>query len=517
MARVASVTTPPSVPTTPSAHRIWRSFAAKFVILLTIFLAVPLVTYSQFRAADADKMALVLKGVEDQGRLMAESLAPLLDRFDPRSTVNLSQALARLANDTTKAKLLYRPAGATDLKNFFYVAATPMVPPEYLEREQAELGLAGVIDQLPAICQGGQPVPLRFTNPAGEEEVLTSLTPVIAASGCWVLITSHGTRDYLGTSIGQPYWMTPEMQATGAIYVLVVLVVAWMFFDAWRSLNRFERLARNIRTAGTAFASFSQLNRIPELDGVAEEFDRLVQSLQSSAERIRRTAEENAHAFKTPLGVISQSVEPLKRAVPPDNARGHRAIEVIEEAVHRLDKLVSAARQTDEATAELVDPPRQRIDLSRLLGELTNAYREAPRADGVMVRSTIEPGIFVAGGADLLETVVENLVDNALSFSPPNGKVAVILRRNAGRAELLVEDEGPGVDQALAERIFDRYFSQRPAEPDDADAKAHERPSHFGIGLWIVRRNVEAIGGNVVAENRATGGLRMRVTLPLAR
>lgn len=122
------------------------------------------------------------------------------------------------------------------------------------------------------------------------------------------------------------------------------------------------------------------------------------------------------------------------------------------------------------------------------------------------------------GGADLLETVVENLVDNALSFSPPHGIVQVRLRRQGRRAELSVDDDGPGIEAQLADRIFDRYFSLRPeASADGGNGAVIDRPSHFGIGLWLVRRNVEAIGGTVVAENRKQGGLRMLVSLPLTR
>lgn len=76
-------------------------------------------------------------------------------------------------------------------------------------------------------------------------------------------------------------------------------------------------------------------------------------------------------------------------------------------------------------------------------------------------------------------------------------------------AELSIADTGPGVAPENLERIFDRYFSRRQSEEDQAP--------HFGIGLWIARRNVEALGGSIRAENRAPAGLVVRVSLPLTR
>ena len=121
----------------------------------------------------------------------------------------------------------------------------------------------------------------------------------------------------------------------------------------------------------------------------------------------------------------------------------------------------------------------------------------------------IEPGIAVWGNEDMLESVIENVVENAISVSPSGGLVTVTLKREGEEAILTVEDQGSGVDPENLERIFERYFSQRPADGENEE-------SHFGIGLWIVRRNVEAMGGSVTAENLDAGGLRITVRLHVA-
>ncbi|HYD31544.1 MAG TPA: HAMP domain-containing sensor histidine kinase, partial [Azospirillaceae bacterium] len=247
--------------------------------------------------------------------------------------------------------------------------------------------------------------------------------------------------------------------------------------------------------------------------GVAENFDRLVETLHESAESLRRAAEDNAHAFKTPIAVIRQSIEPLMRHIPAEEARAHRAVTMIERSVDKLDGLVSFARRMDEATADVLEPPRKRIDLSALVERMTNAYQPLVAGRRVRLEARIAPSLVVRASEDLLETVLENIIENAMSFTPEGKSVRVrLIRVGETAAELTVEDDGPGVEPANLAKIFERYFSHRPGQP----AAPGEEP-HFGIGLWIVRRNVEAVGGLVTAENRAEGGLRMKIRLPVVR
>jgi two-component system, OmpR family, sensor histidine kinase ChvG len=121
--------------------------------------------------------------------------------------------------------------------------------------------------------------------------------------------------------------------------------------------------------------------------------------------------------------------------------------------------------------------------------------------------------VTVLGGAELLETVTENLIDNALSFTPAGRQVRIRLRRFRGTAVLTVDDEGPGVAPEKLGVIFERYYSDRRAAPPQRGSSA---AGNFGVGLWIVRRNVEAMGGQVRASNRQGGGLRMEVELRAA-
>lgn len=483
-----------------------RTFAARIGVLLVVFLAVPAVLYLQFRAADDDRNSLLLENVRNQGRLVSEAIRPLLERFGPDTAKALNERVASFGQTAdVSLKVLFRPVAGNG-KGFFFLSAWPAVPAGYLEEEQGLLLATGILDKLRDTCAGNLPLALRFKPPTGGEELLASLSPIDAPTGCWVVITAYRNVAFLQSSLGRPYWRSPEVQAAAAIYLVMALVVVWLFADAWRSVRRFGGLARRIGGRRVDKVSFRQLNRMPELDGVAEEFDRMVTALDDSARVIRQTAEENAHALKAPVAVISQSVEPIKRALN-DDPHAQRAVALIEESVERLDALVSAARRLDQITAEAIEPGRETVDLSDLLTSLIDGYAESWAESGPALRRTIEPGLSVVATPDMLETVFENLIDNAYSFSPTGGWIGIAASHRDGLAEVFIEDDGPGVEEAKLERIFERYVTDRPP--------GQKGGPHFGIGLWIVRRNIESLNGTVHAENRRSGGLRVIVRLPL--
>lgn len=520
---------------------LWRSMASRLLLLTLVFIAVPVLLYDQFQRADEASQQLLLKSAQRQGELIARALEPELLGVDRTALPSLSIALARYGDDRTRLKLLVRPrvtaTGAATTPSgakagpepFFYVAAAPSLSTADIDAERRLLLEQGVLDRLGSSCAGNATLAMRVPHLEGGEEVLSSITPIKTSFGCWALVTSHATEAYISSSIGRPYWSTPAVQAAAAIYLAMAALVLAVLAGIWRNLNRFGDLARRIvggddtPERGDRDASFAARNTVPELAGVAEDFDRLVATLRDSAQSLRRAAEDNAHAFKTPIAVIRQSVEPLRRAMPAENTRSQRALAMIEKSLDKLDGLVSFARRMDEAAADLLAPSRRRVDLSSLVERMAGGYTGLLAERRLHMRSRIDAGLVVRASEETLETIVENLVENAVSFSPPEGTVSVRLTRSgpqgAMMAELVVDDEGPGVDPANLDRIFERYFSHREpgrGMPEDEAAAHQAGAAHFGIGLWIVRRNIEAFGGRVRAENRPTGGLRMTVALPLA-
>jgi two-component system, OmpR family, sensor histidine kinase ChvG len=297
-----------------------------------------------------------------------------------------------------------------------------------------------------------------------------------------------------------------------AAYAAAVGLLLWVVVGLLLNLRRLETAARSAGSDRTV--RLAALNRVPELAAVVREFDRMAGSLQAAAETSRIAAAENAHAFKTPIATITHALTPLRNAIPADNSRGRRSVELIQMTVERLDALVMASREMEEAFAKTLHPPRDRIELSAIIRHRVSA-REGRRGDAgaVCLVGNVEPDIVVDGNADLICTAVDNVIDNATGFTKPGGTVLVSVRREGAQALCCIDDEGPGSPSDDTERMFERYYTYRPSAGSAPDS---EGSGDFGIGLWVARRSIEALGGKIWAESRPIGGMRIVITLPLA-
>jgi two-component system sensor histidine kinase ChvG len=487
--------------------------ASKIFLLVVIFLVVPIILYQLFQTSDARQVALLERTVEEKGTLIASLVKPHLLQFQTESPDELQRALDEVATEGTSIKILVRPEGSASSGGFLYVAASPTVSADYLEQEREQLVKLGVFDRLAPSCDGESTSSLRFTNPAGRPEVLTSMTTVHVGKSCWVVITTQATQAILSSSIGQSVWQTPTLHIAALVYLLSAVIVAWLFIGMWRNLDRFRTAARKIRSHDAGNVSFREMNTIPELNGVADDFDALVTALKQSKEFIVQAAEENAHAFKAPLAVIAQAIEPLKRTAA-DDQHAQRSIELIERSTARLDLLVSAARDLEQAAAEDIYTSSRPINLSSYLSQLITAYEPTLIAEGKYLDSMIEPGVHAYATEEAMESIIENLLENAASFTEPGGTVEVVLRTSDSEAHLTIADNGPGVPQDHLPLIFERYFTAR--ANGGAATDAGQADHHSGLGLWIVRRNVEGLGGHIAACNREDGGFAVTASLRAA-
>jgi two-component system sensor histidine kinase ChvG len=228
---------------------------------------------------------------------------------------------------------------------------------------------------------------------------------------------------------------------------------------------------------------------------------------------IERFAADVAHEIKNPLSSIRSAIETLRRIEDPSRQR--QLLGIIGDDVVRLDRLITDVSDASRLDAELSRVSSQAFDvvpILRALQELDEATRQDDRAPRLEVVSP-PAGLMVWAVEDRLVQVLRNLIGNAQSFSPPGGRITVRVREANGMAELSVEDEGPGIPDANLEHVFDRFYSERPS----GESFGH----HSGLGLSISRQIVEALHGQISAENRRDGsgkvlGARFIVRLPMA-
>jgi two-component system sensor histidine kinase ChvG len=481
------------------------------VALVGIFVALPVVLYGQFESADRQMRELVTRAIQDRSSLIADALAPTLKTIAPSGHAALNADLAKYSSDGTVLKLMFQSGSERDTGRFYFVASAPQIRADEVSAELDELQHRGVLQRLSDACTWDATNEIRYKQADGTVELLTSIIPIRTGAGCWVLTSTHATSEFLNTSIGRPYWETREVRVAAVIYLVLAIIALLVAISIRLSLRRFREVAAEISQGRIGDYAFSQRNVVPELSSVARDFDKLVYELWRVSQQIRQSAEDKAHSFKTPIAAIRSALEPIRRVVPSDNSRARRALEIVDSSLARLLELVIAAQRHDISTAELIEAPRVPTNLTQLVGDAALHCREILASKDIRLIRRLDERAMVRAGQGMLEVVVQNVLENAISFSPRGGTIVVTLTANGETIDLQIDDEGPGVDSAKIAHMFERYFSSRPRDPSNADVQAS---GHAGLGLWIVQRNVEALGGRVSAANRIGGGLSVTISLP---
>jgi two-component system sensor histidine kinase ChvG len=250
-------------------------------------------------------------------------------------------------------------------------------------------------------------------------------------------------------------------------------------------------------------------NRSDEIGHLSRALSEMTQALYSRIEAIESFAADVAHELKNPLTSLRSAVETLPRVKSAPSR--DRLLSIMQHDVRRLDRLISDISDASRLDAELARGDAEPVDVAALLGAVVSMVADSPRSRGIALRVSIDaagtaPGASpycVLGHDSRLAQVITNLVDNACSFSQPGGEVRIHLGRKAdaarGEAEhstrilLTIEDDGPGIPPHALERIFERFYTDR---PDDGFGQ------NSGLGLSISRQIVQAHFGRIWAENR---------------
>jgi len=287
--------------------------------------------------------------------------------------------------------------------------------------------------------------------------------------------------------------------AAGVMVVLSFLLAGTIAGPMRRLAESAEVVRRRIRSRVEIPDFTKRRDEIGHLSGSLRD---MTNALYSRIEAIESFAADVAHELKNPLTSLRSAVEtlPLARS---DESRG-RLLSVIDHDVKRLDRLISDIADASRLDAELQRQETNPVDLRKLLTMLVSVANEVPHEDGVSVALTFEGGgrveFFVPGHDSRLGQVVDNLIDNARSFSPPGGSVRITVRRLKSEVEIVVDDDGPGVRPEALDKIFERFYTDRPHQGFGQNS---------GLGLSISKQIVEAHDGSLSVENRmgaATGG-----------
>ena len=279
--------------------------------------------------------------------------------------------------------------------------------------------------------------------------------------------------------------------AAGVMVVLSILLAGTIAGPVRRLAEGAERVRRRIRTRVEIPDFTRRRDEIGHLSGALRD---MTSSLYSRIEAIESFAADVAHELRNPLTSLRSAVETLPMAKTDQNRK--RLLDVIEHDVKRLDRLISDISDASRLDAELQRQEVATVDFARLLDALVKAANEI-HTDEVRVTLAFEGGLasdfLVPGHDSRLGQVVSNLVDNARSFSPPGGTVRVICRRLKNEIEIVVDDDGPGIRLDALDKVFERFYTDRPHQGFGQNS---------GLGLSISKQIVEAHGGRIWVENR---------------
>ena len=289
---------------------------------------------------------------------------------------------------------------------------------------------------------------------------------------------------------------------SAAVMFLLSAALAGTIAEPMRKLaEAADRVRRGVKSRQEIPDFTDRNDEIGHLSGALRDMTR---ALFTRMEATERFAADVAHELKNPLTSLRSAVETLPIA-RNDVSRG-RLLEVIQHDVKRLDRLISDISDASRLDAELARGDMDAVDMARLLRALVDAYRQVERDDKVGLTLTVGPASpheswLVFGHDSRLGQVINNLIDNARTFSEPGGEVRVALRHaRAGEEqsrregfEICVDDDGPGIPAHAFERIFERFYTDRPNQSFGQNS---------GLGLSISRQIVQAHGGSVRAENR---------------
>jgi two-component system sensor histidine kinase ChvG len=280
--------------------------------------------------------------------------------------------------------------------------------------------------------------------------------------------------------------------AASVMIVLSILLAGTIAEPVRRLADAAESVRRRIHSRVEIPDFTRRRDEIGHLSGTLRD---MTNALYSRIEAIESFAADVAHELKNPLTSLRSAVETLPLAKSDDSRS--RLLTVIQHDVRRLDRLISDISDASRLDAELQRQESAPVDFAKLLTTLVAVANEVKRDDGVKVTLRFEGGVGrvfqVPGHDSRLGQIVDNLIENARSFSPPGGTVRVTCRRLRNQIEILVDDDGPGVRTDALDKIFERFYTDRPHQGFGQNS---------GLGLSISKQIAEAHGGAIVVENR---------------
>jgi two-component system, OmpR family, sensor histidine kinase ChvG len=380
------------------------------------------------------------------------------------------------------------------LKTTFWATNLPLYKDMVIDGrayEEVRIALAGSVAPIIRVTETGGTV-ISIAAPIRREGA------VLGA----LLLTAQDTD--IDDMIAKDRLQVMEVAALVAIVtaVLSLLLVGGIADPMRRLAVAAERVRKNIKNR-EQLPDFSE--RSDEIGNLSRAFRDMTNALYSRLDAIESFAADVSHELKNPLTSLRNAAS-LLPSIKADSDR-KKLVDIINHDVRRLDRLITDISDASRLDAELARETARPVNMANLLYTLCEVMRESRRGSGMDIVLSVEGcktagdyavsrDYVVSGHDSRLSQVIANLLENAISFSPKKGKIFVTAVRlpKSGEIEIGVEDEGPGIADENLEKIFERFYTDRP----------ESFGQNSGLGLNISQQIVAAHRGAIWAENRVS-------------
>jgi len=347
---------------------------------------------------------------------------------------------------------------------------------------------------LPPGAVPGRPPPPRNFRPQ------RALAQIVAPDGTTYTVLLVPRRPSIFGALSLP---GISARILGIALVVSAFASWWLAQHLSAPIRRMQEGARAL--AGESLdvrVSAGLEDRKDELAVLARDFDAMADRLRANRGALTQLLRDISHELRSPLARMRLALG-LARQPSADTVR---QLDRMEREIERLDVLISQVLKLARLNGTDVPFEREPVDVDEVIDEVVRDAEFEGTAKGCRVETHGAAGSVVNGSRELLRSAIENVLRNAVRYSPQGAHVEVAVERNAAGLTIAIRDRGPGVPAAELERIFEPFY--RVAESRDRDSGGE------GIGLAITSQVMKAHGGTARAENRAGGGFEVRLNLP---
>ena len=261
-----------------------------------------------------------------------------------------------------------------------------------------------------------------------------------------------------------------------------------------RPIHRLAKAADAVRKGVGRVEALKRFSgRRDEIGALSRSLSDMTDSLHKQIDAVESFAADVAHELKNPLSSLRSAVETIQRT--NDKTIQKKLLEIVQEDIRRLDRLITDISDASRLDAELSRAKMKAVDFGMIVATIVETYQNPGKAKTARLEfKAPKIGTYMVTGIESrLGQVVYNLLDNAFSFTPAKGKIKLNLSKRKGIIEFSIDDEGPGLPPEAEEKIFERFYSERP--------EGEKFGTHSGLGLSISRLIVEAHKGTITAQN----------------